>query len=281
MTDAEKKVLEGFLSKTLKIETEDFASLYNDAGELTNLTIASDADTQRIKKLKDDTASQYKRGIKEGATKIEKELKDKYELDSELEGIELVDFIVSQKVSQAKETTDDITKHPEYIKLKLETDKLLRNKDKDWQKKFDDREAEFNRQSVFGKVKDKALTELEGLKPILPDDPKKAAKWKEKFIEEISRYEYQEQDNAVIVLKEGKPVSDSHGYTLTFPDHIKSIAGDMFEFQTAETRDASGNKTTQPIPVTSPKSQTEYIDAMKKAKTPQERVQIMRSYVKK
>jgi hypothetical protein len=64
MTAEEKKLLQGFLSKTLKIDTEELASLYNDAGELVDLTIAEKAVSDRIKKLKGDGTDQYKRGIK-------------------------------------------------------------------------------------------------------------------------------------------------------------------------------------------------------------------------
>lgn len=282
MTESEKKVLEGFLSKTLKIDTEDMAGLYNEAGELQNLTVASEADVARIKKIREESASQYKRGIKEGASKIEKELKDKYEIDSELEGSELVDFIVTQKVEEVKGAgVDDITKHPEYIKLQLETDKLLKAKDRDWQKKIDEREAEFNYKTVFGEVKDNALAELDNLKPILPEDARKAQRWREKFVEEIGRFQYQKSEDAIVVMREGKPVQDSHGYGVSFQDHVRSIAGDLFEFQAADERSAPGNKTNPTKPTGTIKSHAEYIDAMKKAKTPQERVQIMKSYVKK
>ena len=40
MTEAEQKKLNGFLSKTLKMDDEELASLYNEAGELTSLTAA-------------------------------------------------------------------------------------------------------------------------------------------------------------------------------------------------------------------------------------------------
>lgn len=282
MTEAEKKVLEGFLSKTLKIDTEDMAGLYNEAGELQNLTVASEADVARIKKIREESASQYKRGIKEGASKIEKELKDKYEIDSDSEGIELVDFIITKKVEEVKGAGgDDITKHPDYIKLQVETDKLLKSKDKEWQKKLDEREADFNRKAVFGRVKDRALAELDNLKPILPEDARKAQRWREKFVDEIGQFEYQEADDSIVVLREGKPVQDSHGYGVSFPDHIRSIAGDLFEFQASDQRDNTGNKTNPTKPTGAIKSHSDYIDAMKKAKTPQERVQIMKSYVKK
>lgn len=282
MTEAEKKVLEGFLSKTLKIDTEDMAGLYNEAGELQNLTVASEADVARIKKIREESASQYKRGIKEGASKIEKELKDKYEIDSDSEGIELVDFIITKKVEEVKGVGgDDVTKHPDYIKLQVETDKLLKSKDKEWQKKLDERDADFNRKAVFGRVKDRALAELDNLKPILPEDARKAQRWREKFVEEIGQFEYQEADDSFVVLREGKPVQDSHGYVVKFPDHVHSIAGDLFEFQESEPRQTPGNKTNPPKPTGTIKSHSDYIDAMKKAKTPQERVQIMKSYVKK
>jgi len=38
MTEAEQKKLNGFLSKTLKMDDEELASLYNEAGELTSST---------------------------------------------------------------------------------------------------------------------------------------------------------------------------------------------------------------------------------------------------
>jgi hypothetical protein len=50
MTKEEQKVLNEFLSKTLKIDTEELATLYNEAGDLVDLKPAFDADTVRVKK---------------------------------------------------------------------------------------------------------------------------------------------------------------------------------------------------------------------------------------
>ena len=281
MTDAEKKVLEGFLSKTLKMDTEGFANLYNEAGELVDLTIASETDASRVKKLKEDGNNQYKRGLKEGAGKIEAELKDKYDIESDLIGVELFEHILTKKMDEVKGTGEDVTKHPEFLKLKLETDKLLKAKDKEWQKKLEEQQTTFNKQLVFSKVKDRAIAELENLKPILPEDSKKAMKWKEKFIDEISRFEYQEQDGTFVPLKEGKPITDSHGYSKTFADHIKDTAEDFFEFQAAEPRSSTGQQTNLP-----PKAQTiikdkdDYIKRMREAKTPEDRIKVMESFTK-
>lgn len=281
MTPEEKKIINGFLSKTLKIDTEELASLYNDAGELVDLSIAEKADAERIKKLKGEGADQYKRGIKEGASKIEKAVKEKYSADSDLEGVELIDFVITEKITEAKGTTDDITKHPEFLKHQHEWDKQLKAKDKEWQQKLDDKDREFIKKSVMSKIEKRALDELEKLRPILPEDAKKAQRWKDKYLEEFRVFDYQEKDGEFIMLKDGEPVKDSHGHMVTFEDFAAETAGGYFDFQQADSRSSSGNKNEpQKPPVKPPKSDDELFAQMKAAKTPEERIAIKESYEK-
>jgi len=279
MNDIEQKKLNGFLSKTLKMEAEDMASLYNEAGELVSLTAAEKADTARVAKLKDDNDSQYKRGQKEVASKLEAKLKDKYDIESELTGVELIDHILSEEIKKVKGNGEDITAHPEYIKLKLENDKSLKAKDKEWQKKLEDVEVSHSKQLIFSKVRDRAFAELDNLKPILPDDARKAQKWREKFIDEFKSFDYQEQDGKFIILKDGKPMQDSHGYTKSFEEHVKETASDFFEFQTAEHRSSSANKEVEGKSITI-KNDDDYVAKMKLAQTPQERIELLNAYQK-
>ena len=55
---------------------------------------------------------------------------------------------------------------------------MLKAKDKEWQKKIEDLELKHARESMFFKVKERAIAELDNLRPILPEDAKKAQKWK-------------------------------------------------------------------------------------------------------
>ena len=67
----------------------------------------------------------------------------------------------------------------------------------------------------------------------------------------------------------------------SFNDHVKETANEMFEFQKAEPRSGSGNKDGDPTPpAVPPKDNDEYVQKMREAKTPEERIQIMKSYVK-
>ena len=282
MTEAEQKKLNGFLSKTLKMDDEELASLYNEAGELTSLTAAEKADTSRVTKLKEENDSQYKRGQKEVATKLETKLKEKYGVSSDETGVDLVDLILTTELEKVKGKGDeDITAHPEYLKLKSESDRMLKAKDKEWQKKIEDLELKHTRESMFSKVKERAFAELDNLRPILPEDAKKAQKWKEKYIEEFKNFEFTEQDGVFVVLKDGKPLQDSHGYNKSFADLVKDTASEFFDFQTAEQRSSSANQQVQSSAFAVPKNDEEYVRRVSEAKTPEERIAIKESYQKK
>ena len=281
MTEAEQKKLNGFLSKTLKMDDEELASLYNEAGELTSLTAAEKADTSRVTKLKEENDSQYKRGQKEVATKFETKLKEKYGVSSDETGVDLVDLILTTELEKVKGKGDeDITAHPEYLKLKSESDRMLKAKDKEWQKKIEEIETKHTRESMFAKVKDRAFAELDNLRPILPEDAKKAQKWKEKYIEDFRSYDFTEQDGMIVVLKDGKPLQDSHGYNKSFADLVKETAAEIFDFQTAESRTSAANQQTQSN-FAAPRNEDEFIQKMREAKTPEEQAKVMESYQSK
>jgi hypothetical protein len=247
MTADEQTKLNETLSKVFKLDTEKLATLYNEAGDLTDLTVVIDADEKRIARFTTEKTGQYNRGIKEGASKIEKEIKEKYGVESEVIGVELVDQVVLKQVEEAtKAGSKDISKHPEYIKLQGEIDKKLKDRDKEWQDKLEKREQEFNNAKLFEKVKDKALANLEARKPILPADPKKAQFWRETYLNELRSYNFQEvEDGGLVVLnKEGKRMEDSHGYAVSFDEFEKSIADKCFEYPTAQQRSSAGNQST-------------------------------------
>jgi hypothetical protein len=204
----------------------------------------TEADEKRVAKFNADKESQLKRGIKEGAEKIEKAIKEKYSVESEAIGVELVSEIVTKQVTDAtKDNNKDISKHPKYIELEAGVEKKVKEKEKEMQKRYDDREREFNKEKLFDTVKDKALVNLDGRKPILPTDPKKAQVWKETYLNELKAGNYQKsEDGTIIVLdKDGNVMKDSHGNTVTFDEFEKNISDKYFEYPVAQQRNGSGN----------------------------------------
>jgi len=246
----EQTKLNETLVKVFKLTEEQLSTLYNADGDLTDLSVVADADTKRVAKFNTDKTSQYNRGIKEGAGKIEKEIKDKYG-ESDLIGVELVDSIVLTQVESAtKAGTKDITKHPDYIKLETSIDKVKKEVEKEWQAKLTAKEAEFKKAQIFDKVRTKALTFLESSKAILPSDANKAANWKATYLNELGSFNYLENEDGTFTVldKEGNALKDSHSNIRTFDEVIKECADKYFDYPAAESRSSSGNKPTEGKP---------------------------------
>jgi len=248
MKAEEQTLLNETLVKVFKFTEEQVSGLYNADGDLIDLKIVTEADEKRYAKFNTEKQSQLDRGIKEGAQKIEKAIKDKYAIESDLIGIDLVDTIVLSKIEEAtKGQTKDVTKHPDYIKLETSLDKKLKERDAEWETKLSEREREFNKAKLFDKIKEKALLNLETRKPILPGDPKKAQVWKETYLNELRNGNYQESDDGtpIVLDKEGSVMKDSHGNPVTFDEFEKSISDKYFEYPAAEQRSSSANQQSQ------------------------------------
>jgi hypothetical protein len=286
MNKEETKILNESLSKLFKLDSEMLASLYNEAGELVDLSKILDLDAQRIQKYKADNDSQFKRGVKETMTKFEKELKEKYELESELTGVDLIDHLVVKKIEEAKtSSTKDITKHPEYIKLQVSIDKQLKDRDKEWEAKVVAKEAEYNKARLFEKVRERALLNLSERNPILPQDPRKAQKWKETYLNELREFNYMENGEGLVVLNaDGTTLQSAHGKTITFDEFERDIADKYFEYPKAEDRSSPGNKEEKNNKLVPgmPKSEDEYFARLKDPKiTPKERVELTEFWTNK
>ncbi len=284
MIEKEQKILNEFLSKTLKIDAEQLATLYNEAGELQGLQIAFDADATRISKQKAENTNQYNRGLKEGASKIEKEVKAKYELDSDLIGVELVDSIVLSKVEEAtKGASKDISKHPEMIKARLEWEKEQKQRDKEWKDKLDAKDKEFERSKLLDKVKSRGLVLLDEMRPVLPQDPAKAAQWKQTFVNDLLSNNFQEgEDDFAVLDKDGNPLKDAHGYGRSFKEFVKDISDKYFDYHKAEERSSSGNKETGALPSNMPKTLEEYEKELQSPDiTPKRRIELVKNWSNK
>lgn len=280
MNASEQKVLNESLSKLFKLDPETLASLYNEAGELVDFSKILELDAARITKYKSDSDSQYKRGIKEAAEKLERELKEKYELDSDLKGVDLIDHLLVHKVDEAKASgTKDITKHPEFIKLQVSIDKQLKDRDKEWEGKLKTKEAEFNKSRLFEKVREKALLNLTSRNPILPNDPRKAQVWKDTYINDLRQANYMEDETGelIVLAPNGEKLQTAHGKNITFDEFEKDVADKYFEYPVSQERSSAGNKEEKSngTGFRAPKNEDEYMARLRDPKiTPKERIEL-------
>lgn len=249
MTPQEKQILEAFLSKALNMDTGAMASLFNEAGELITVEPLLTANAEKVAKQREISESQYKRGIKESREKLEKELKAKYGVDSELQGLDLVDEILAKEVEVHKSASttkdDDIEKHPKFIEKRREFEKQLTLKEKELVEKFQTEKAELEYEFVWEKARNKARMALPESKFILPEDQarrEKLLKVYENELKELYKYAPTEDGIDFIVLdKDGNPAQDKQGNMLKFSDVITSVGSTYFPIQTSEPRTSAGN----------------------------------------
>lgn len=278
MTKEEKVILEGFLSKTLNMDSEAISGLFNADGELVDMGHALELDATRISKFRTDKEAQYNRGLKEGATKIEKAIKAKYSIDNnELIGVDLLDHVIELQTSELTEKLknkgkdDDFEKSPKYLQLKQEWEKQLKTKDQEWESKLTEKESEWNRKETLGKIAKLAFNELE-TGYVLPENAERANALKEVLQRELEsgNYKFDDSGEPILLDKEGKPIEDQHGKLVQFKEHINGLASKYFDKKVAAQRGNAGNQNQQQQSAGTYKSQDEFTEAMRNAKTPEE-----------
>lgn len=285
MTDKEKEVLQGFLSKTLGVTNEEIAGLYNEAGELTDVSLLLEKDSQRVQKFKTEKDNQFKAGEKKSAQKFENHLKEKYGVESDLIGIDLIDHVFETKTAELQEkltkkiNPDDIEKHPAFIAKRAEWEKSWKEKEN---KLIEDHKAEkeeWNRKQTLAQIAKIALQDVES-NFILPENAARAAALKDVLVRELSSENYliQEDGSIRILDKDNKAKEDVHGNMISFKEHIEQLASKFFDKKQAQARGNAGNQSQQQQTGTIViKDQSDLQAKMAEAKTPEERAAVTKA----
>lgn len=282
--------------KKMGMADEQVASLFNEDGtEFTDNAseILLKHDATRVQKMKEDGTKLFndghKKGLSEGASKIEKEIVEKYGVKSDKIGIELIEEIIASKSTTSTGDLDEekVKLHPSYVKMQDELTKQIKNKDKEWDEKFKQRDQEISKQNLFKEVVAKAKTNVLSLKPVLPKDSAKAERQMELLVAELSKLGFNKTEDGkdYILEKEGKPVEDAHGNRINFDAYVKSVAESIWDFEQGQQRSGAQNsndsnaqnqqnKWTGAVP----KNEQEYIKAIGGAKNAQERIAIQDAY---
>lgn len=237
----EKEVLNAFVSKTLNMDESGVASLYNEDESLKDdaLETLSNKFAEKIQSLKPDTKKffddGYKKGQKESLSNFEKEAKAKFGLQSDKQGIELLEDLVLQYQKDHPEDPDKIKKSKFYIDAVSEFNKKLSETEAEYNKRLETFQKTVEREKLFGNVSNQALIIFENLKPILPEDAAKAANLKGVFIKELEGLEYTIREGEIILLdKEGNDLADKYSNRIKFEDVVKQTAEKYFDFYKAE-----------------------------------------------
>lgn len=182
----------------------------------------------------------YKKAQKEAMEKFEQQLKQKYSVDSDKYGADLVDEILSKK-SEGK--IEDVKTHPDYVALekKLQSDFVPKNKLEEIQNEFNSFKQGVERSNTLNKVKEDARNIFRSLNPILSKDQKRAANQESDFLNKLESFDYQVRENGDhLIIKDGKRLENENYNPVNFAEFVKSKASDYFDFSDQQVRGNSG-----------------------------------------
>lgn len=280
----EKEVLLSFAQKIFAKTDEELADLLykkTDDGE----SLREDAfdqliglDTSRISRIKRSTNTElfdngHKKGTKEAMDKWERDFKDSTGFSSDKTGLELIlEWGESLKTGI---TEDKLKTHPTF----LQAEKSWRDKyDRDLSQvrgEFDAFKATVDKEKKFSSIKSKGEEIFMGLNPVLSEDPVKAKRQVNNFLDSLKNFDYLEQEGELIITSDGQRMEDEYHNPIAFPEFVRRNAELLFDFRQQNPRDNAQNRT---LHTQAMKSEEDYNARISSAQTPEERIKIQDEY---
>ena len=253
-----KTIITGLLSKAYNYDNGKIAELFKDGEtelseeqqtEILNKILEIDAQrVENIKKSvdkKDAFQDGFKKAKSEVLTDFEKGLKEKFGIESDKTGLELVEEVVSKKSEggQGGDFTEDAIKRSKVFQdMESNLKKQIKQTETDYQNKINEIQDGYKAEQTFSNVSQKALQIFNGLNPILPQNKTVADNQVKFFVNTLKDFKFDVQDERIVVMdKDGKVLEDGHGNSRSFEDIVKETASGLFEFKANNGGSGAGN----------------------------------------
>ena len=252
-----KTIITGLLSKAYNFDNGKIAELFKDGEtelseqqqtEILNKILEIDAQrVENIKKSvdkKDAFQDGFKKAKSEVLTDFEKGLKEKFGVESDKTGLELVEELVSKKSEGGQgDLTEDVIKRSKVFQdMESNLKKQITTVKTEYETKINEIQDGYKAEQTFSNVSQKALQIFNGLNPILPQNKTVADNQVKFFVNTLKDFKFDVQDERIVVMdKDGKVLEDGHGNSRSFEDIVKETASGLFEFKANNGGSGSGN----------------------------------------
>lgn len=252
-----KTIITGLLSKAYNFDNGKIAELFKDGEtELSEdqqkeiLQKLLDEDAKRVEAIKksvdkkDAFQDGFKKAKSEVLTDFEKGLKEKFGVESDKTGLELVEELVSKKSEGGQgDLTEDVIKRSKVFQdMESNLKKQITTVKTEYETKINEIQDGYKAEQTFSNVSQKALQIFNGLNPILPQNKTVADNQVKFFVNSLKDFKFDVQDERIVVMdKDGKVLEDGHGNSRSFEDIVKETASGLFEFKANNGGSGSGN----------------------------------------
>lgn len=181
---------------------------------------------EKFKRVADD---HRKRGVREAATKLEREMREKFATSSTLQGLELVDEIVAAQIEAAKKangggSAKDMNKD-ELLKL-APVQELLKERIAETdaiKQQFEQFKTEVDTRSHTDKVLRSIEAEFLQMRPVLSDDEAMKKRQVDFFLKSLDTKRFKVEGDKVIPTDEaGEPLKDAKFNAMTVSDYLRA-----------------------------------------------------------
>lgn len=249
-----KAVITGLLSTVFKMDKAKIDEILADGKPTAEVSTAIlDADKARVKAFKEAQEKEkfqegFKKAKSEVLTEAEKAIKEKYGVESDRTGLELIEDVVAKAsegtgaAKKAKDLTpEDIRATETYLTMEKGFKKQLKEQGEAHTEAINKIQETHTKEKTFGTVAEDGLKTFNGLNPVLSQDATIAANQRQVFVSILAQYDYKElEDGTKVPMKDGKVLLDGHGHAITFDDHVKTIASSLYDFAANNEGENSG-----------------------------------------
>lgn len=303
MKTNEKQTITAFLGKTLNMPAEEVAALFKaDGDEETFSETALDSllkhDATRVQnftsKNQEFFDNGFKKAQKEALSKFEKDIKEKFNVTEDKQGLDLIESVVLAKIkSQGGDLDEEKIKRSDvYLKT---VERLTKEKDEavtEATTKYKTLEQTIASEKINSNIRRSAKEIIMSLNPILPegktaDGKSKAEIQVERLIDElISQHQFELKGDKTLIIKDGKVMEDPHGNLVDFKKYVSEKASYVWDFKEGEARRGTGNNNDGDDKTGAKKgyqgpaiaSSEQYMELMAKAKDEAEKIEITKAY---
>lgn len=211
-------------------------------------------DATRVQGFKDETTAAHDKGYNKAKAEIigkfESDLKEKFALTSDKKGVELIEYLVGEKIKgQGVELDDEKIKRSQpYLDMVNQMKKEMTEAVKIETEKHTTLESSIQREKVQGSVSSVTRKLFDDLNLILPEGKdestgkSKADLHYERFMRELSsEYDFEVKGDQILLIKDGKALVDAHNHMIDYKKFVEQRATSIYDVKSGEARKSSGN----------------------------------------
>lgn len=294
-----KELITAFLAKTLNMAPESVAELLykkSDDGATLTEEIQEDAlnallklDSERVGKLKPDTKTLFDNGYKKAQAEVsekwEKMIREKFGIEADVTGEDLVMTAHQMASKPPKQADDQVKAHPLYLQLEKKYQADLEAAKSEGQKALEEFKTGVERRNRLSAVQQEARKYLLSRKPVLSSDATKQENQIGLFLQQFEGYDFEPlKDGGFLPMKDGKRIENEHGHPVDLKTLADKVADSYFDFQVQDPKGNGGNGNPPGGAGTgsgkAPASEEELWRAYNAAQTQEEKNAVMTAYEK-